>query len=192
LKQLITDSKAERKILGWSLLLCGFFVVADQITKIIVEREIAPGERIVIIPKFFDLIYVTNPGAAWGILAGKGWLLLGISIAVFIVFIVYLKRITEGWPERYFSVFLIISGIIGNSIDRIWRGEVVDFLDFYVLIQNKQYSWPAFNVADSCITVGVIIFIASSLLRPAKSDANEKETADNLEVNGADELKSSS
>ena len=113
---------------------------------------------------FFNLTYITNTGAAWGILAGHGWLLLLISCAVLIAVICFIRTLTDGWPERIYAIGLIVSGILGNSIDRIFRGEVVDFLQFLF----GRYQYPSFNVADSCICVGVFLFILSTILRPEK------------------------
>jgi signal peptidase II len=135
-------------------------LILDQITKVLTERFIT--SPIQVIPNLFSLVYVKNPGAAWGILAGKGSLLLIISIVVLILMTIYMRKLTEGWIERYFSISLIFGGIFGNSLDRIFRGSVVDFLDFYV----GTHHWPAFNVADSAICVGVFIFIISSWIRP--------------------------
>lgn len=143
------------------MFLAAFLVVLDQITKIVVVQYIPKHDAIQVIPGLFNLTYITNPGAAWGIMSGKGHLLLGISIAVLIMVIYFLRSLTEGCLERYFALFMIISGIIGNSIDRLWRQEVVDFLDFYI----STHHWPSFNVADSSITIGVTIYIASSLFR---------------------------
>ena len=148
--------------------LTGLILVVDQITKILVENRITYSIKV--IPGLFNLVFVKNSGAAWGILAGKGRLLLIISIIVFILIVVFIRRIAEGWPERYYSMALISGGIVGNSIDRIWRGSVVDFLDFYY----GSYHWPAFNVADSAICVGVFIFIISSWFRPQAGDGNSK------------------
>jgi signal peptidase II len=141
-------------------ILTGLILVIDQITKMIVENTIT--SPIKVIPGLFNLVFVKNTGAAWGILAGKGWLLLVISAVVFVLIVVFIRRITEGWIERYYAMALIAGGIAGNSIDRIWRGAVVDFLDFHY----GSHHWPAFNVADSAICVGVFIFIISSWIRP--------------------------
>ena len=139
-----------------------FFLILDQLTKYWVIREIPFASRQVVIPGFFNLTYVTNTGAAWGILSGRYWLLLTISAAVFIAALWFLRYLTEGWKERYFAVLLILSGILGNCIDRVCRGAVVDFLQFYI----GKYVWPSFNVADSCICIGVFIYILSTLIRP--------------------------
>lgn len=154
----------ERKIFFLALLAGIIFLILDQLTKYWVVKAIPFGARQPVIPGFFNLTYVTNTGAAWGILSGRYWLLLAISALVFLAAIRFLRALTEGWTERYFAVFLVLSGILGNSIDRIFRGAVVDFLQFYI----GQYAWPSFNVADSCICVGVFIYIFSSLFRPER------------------------
>jgi len=154
-------SGKEKKVIVAAMFLASFLVVLDQITKIIVIQYIPKHEVIPVIKGLFNLTYITNRGAAWGIMSGKGHLLLGISIAVLVMVIYFLRSLTEGCIERYFALFMIMSGIIGNSIDRLWRQEVVDFLDFYV----RDNHWPSFNVADSAITIGVMIYIISSLFR---------------------------
>ena len=154
----------ERKIF-WTALLTGIvFLALDQLTKFWVVKEIPFGARQTVIPGFFNLTYITNTGAAWGILSGRYWLLLAISALVFLAAVRFLRTLTEGWKERYFAVFLVLSGILGNSADRIFRGAVVDFLQFYI----GQYAWPSFNVADACICVGGFIYILSSLFRPER------------------------
>jgi signal peptidase II len=169
----------ERKVIQWAAITAVIFAILDQASKAIVVAKFNLGESIAIIPGFFNLTYITNKGAAWGILHGKIWLLMLISVVVFALIVWHIRTLTEGWNERYFAMALIISGIIGNSIDRIWRKEVVDFLDFYIKVNDKSYSWPAFNVADSAITVGVIIYIASTLFRksPKKSDVQVEDSS---------------
>ncbi len=137
-----------------------FILLLDQCTKILTERCIL--STIKVIPAFFNLVHVKNPGAAWGIMPGKGLLLLAISIIVLALLVIFIRKLAEGWIERYYAISLIGGGIMGNSVDRVLRGSVVDFLDFYA----GSYHWPAFNVADSAICVGVAVFIISSWLRP--------------------------
>jgi signal peptidase II len=137
-----------------------------------VVHNIDLHEKISVIPGFFYLTYVTNKGAAWGILQGHGWLLLAVALLVSVLMFAFLRWLTEGWIERYLCVFIIFSGIIGNSIDRVWRREVVDFLDFIVWPSFKHgafslTSWPAFNIADSAICVGVIVYFISVYFREA-------------------------
>ena len=167
----------ERKVILWAAITAIILAILDQSSKAVVVSEFTLGESVTVIPGFFNLTYITNKGAAWGILHGKIWLLMLISTVVFVLIVWQIRTLTEGWNERCFAMALIVSGIIGNSIDRIWRKEVVDFLDFYISINDKNYSWPAFNVADSAITVGVIIYIASTLFRksPDKSDVQAED-----------------
>lgn len=138
------------------------FYLLDQLTKEMVVQSIPIGKMIPVIPGFFSLTHITNPGAAWGILAGRAWLLLAISIAAFAAIVFFLRHLSENYPERIFALLAVCSGIAGNCTDRIFRGEVVDFLLFYV----GRYHWPAFNVADICISCGVFVFVLSSLFRP--------------------------
>lgn len=138
------------------------FYLLDQLTKEIIVQSIPIGKMIPVIPGFFSLTHITNPGAAWGILAGRAWLLLAISIAAFAAIVFFLRHLSENYPERIFALLAVCSGIAGNCTDRIARGEVVDFLLFYI----GRYHWPAFNVADICISCGVFVFVLSSIFRP--------------------------
>lgn len=162
------SEKDLRRLVMRCAVLTGFIIIFDQISKMVVENKIASSIKV--IPGVFNLVFVKNTGAAWGILAGKGWLLLIISVIVFTLIVIFIRRITEGWSERYYSMALIAGGIAGNSIDRVWRGAVVDFLDFYY----GSYHWPAFNVADSAICIGVFVFIISSWIRPQPEAGNSK------------------
>ena len=141
------------------------FYLIDQLTKEAIVRMVPYHSVQVVIPDFFNITYITNPGAAWGMLAGKGWLLLLISIAALAGIILFLKRLSENYAERIYALLLIAS-------DRIFRGEVVDFLQFHV----GRFYWPSFNVADSCITCGVAVFLISTVFRPEKKRAAEQES----------------
>ncbi len=171
-------SRSERRILFFAIAVCAVLVVVDQVTKHLVVHNIAYGKIIPIIPGFFNLTYITNRGAAWGILEGQRWLLLGFGFSVMVAALFALRWFTEGWNERYVALFMVVSGIIGNSIDRIWRHEVVDFLDFRIF----TYRWPSFNVADSAICVGIAIYILSLLLRPEKNKKTESEDPEAAET----------
>ena len=158
-------SSSERKIIVFSVIIAGLLLLLDQITKVLIVQYFRLGESQLVINNFFSLTYVTNKGAAWGILSGYGWLLLLIAVFVMIATIYFMRWLTEGFNERYLALLMIVSGIVGNSIDRIWRGEVVDFLDLHI----ANYHWPpVFNVADSAICVGVCIFFLSNILRVSK------------------------
>lgn len=149
-----------------SLAVSIFFFILDQVTKELVVRLMTLGDRIVVINGFFNLTSVRNNGAAWNILAGKQWFLLLISFAAAVGIIFFFKKLTCDYKERVFAILLLCSGILGNCIDRLFRNEVVDFLEFHL----GRFYWPSFNVADSCICVGVFIFVISSLVRPEPED----------------------
>lgn len=145
---------------GRLALVAGLVVLLDQITKALILAQVPLYDIIPVIPGFFNITHIQNPGGAFGFFAGGAiWLrklvfLLLSSVAV--VFVLYLYHQT---PLRYrwlsFGLALIFGGAIGNLIDRIrFDVKVVDFLDFYI----GRYHWPSFNVADSAITVGVTIF----------------------------------
>jgi len=144
-------------------------VVLDQATKAMVMDRFAMFEMLPVIPGLFNLTYLTNTGAAFGMLAGAKsiWrqvFFVGVAVAaVVILFYSYRQFRSQG---RIFAhaIGLIAGGAVGNLIDRLRFGAVVDFLDFYV----GTHHWPAFNVADSAITIGVGLFILGSLLYPPK------------------------
>ena len=163
----------ERHIIAWAAGFGAIVLIIDQLTKILAAHYLR-GNHISIIPDFFDLVYVTNKGAAWGIMQGQVWLLLVIGIVVATAALCFMRWLTEGRTERYWALFIILSGIVGNSIDRIWRGEVIDFLDFYY----KGNHWPAFNVADTAICVGLGIYFLSVLIHPShEKQKGRRQTA---------------
>ncbi len=152
-----------RGLLPW-LLLIAFVIVVDQGTKIAIAKLFAYGERKEIVHGFFDLTLVYNKGAAFSFLSNASgwqrWFFTGIGVlaAVFIVFM-----LTRHGSQRLFSwgLALIAGGALGNVIDRLIHGHVVDFLLFY----HRDWSFPAFNVADSAITVGAAFLVLDELLR---------------------------
>lgn len=167
-------SAEEYRFIAGCGVLCALLIALDQWTKIIIERTFALYQSKVVINDFFSLVYVTNKGAAWGMLAGKWYILLAVAAITLLCCIFFFRKITENYPERIAAMALLVAGICGNSIDRIWRGEVVDFLDFYIRTGDKILHWPAFNVADIAICCGVGIYILSSLLRPDSKAAEKK------------------
>ena len=171
-------SPRERRIIIAAALTALCLVILDQVTKTLVLHYIEPpnpvAHRITVIPGFFDLTHLTNKGAAWGMFQAFPWIPFAISIAAFVLMILFLRKLAAGWPERYFAVLMVASGIVGNCTDRLWHGAVIDFLRFHW--QNKV-EWPSFNVADSAICVGVFIFIISMLIRPEKKKNDCKDAA---------------
>jgi signal peptidase II len=151
-----------KKIAPW-LAIAGAILVVDQITKTLFNRSLEYGERIHVLP-FFDFTLLYNPGAAFSFLADAAgwqrWFFTALGTIAAVVVIVMLKR---HHSQRLFAtaLTLILGGAVGNVIDRIVYGHVVDFLLFY---WNNWY-FPAFNVADMAITCGAILLILDELLR---------------------------
>jgi signal peptidase II len=144
----------------WKLVLSWLvpIIVLDQLTKIIVDRTMPLHHSIPIVDGFFSLTYVRNTGAAFGIFAGSHEVfrlpfLIGVSILAIGFILVMLKRLRNDATGLVTALTFILGGAIGNLIDRVLHGEVIDFLDVYY----SNYHWPAFNLADSFITVGVTI-----------------------------------
>ncbi|OGW06364.1 MAG: signal peptidase II [Nitrospinae bacterium RIFCSPLOWO2_01_FULL_39_10] len=137
-------------------------VLIDQITKFYIASNFELYQSIEIIRGFFNITYIRNSGVAFGMFSNlKGSFIQIIFIAIYIIAIIsilILYRETHGYS--HIALSLIFSGAIGNLIDRIFRGEVVDFMDFHW----QNYHWPAFNVADSCITVGVGLLMISIII----------------------------
>jgi signal peptidase II len=135
-------------------------VAADQITKGLVLKLMPMFKSIVIIPGFFNLTHVHNPGGAFGFLAQNGspwrhWMFLAAAGVALAMILYFYQQTPRSHSYLGLGLALIFGGAIGNLIDRLRFGEVVDFLDFYV----SHMHWPTFNVADSAVTVGVGIFI---------------------------------
>jgi len=169
--RLVPGSGGERKVVVAALLSAAALLFLDIVTKIWVEKHLKGSPPAAVIPDFFQLVYVTNKGAAWGIFNGHATALLAVAVVVTLLAIVFFRKLTEGVVERYFAVSVVLAGVVGNAIDRLWRGEVVDFLDFNFF----GHHFPAFNVADCAITCGVALYIISSLFRRNPSAANRRE-----------------
>ncbi len=139
----------------------GVVIVVDQITKLHIMKTMRLHESIPVIPNLFSLTYIRNPGAAFGLLASSSntfrLIFFGLTslFALGLLGTILLRMPEHDWVGRV-SIAGILGGAIGNLIDRLRYGEVIDFLDVYI----EDYHWPAFNVADSAITVGVILLIA--------------------------------
>jgi len=133
----------------------------DQLTKQLVLRLINPYEARIIVPDFFTLVNVTNTGAAFGSFRGNNTFFIIISIVALVVVATLLARRRQPDPWRDLSLALLLAGILGNLTDRLLYGHVIDFLLFNLHIRYAD-PWPAFNVADSCISIAVVLFIIHS------------------------------
>ena len=151
----------------WSLLSLGI-VVADQVTKVMVIDNLAYLQRIPILP-ILDLVHLHNTGAAFSFLANasgwQNWLFTGVAIVVSAVIFWWLVKLPEG-GRRVLSLglALVLGGAIGNLIDRILYGYVVDFILFYY----HEWSYPAFNIADTAITCGVALILFDTVVLERK------------------------
>jgi signal peptidase II len=156
---------SQNGILPW-LCLAAIIILIDQLSKISISRMFAYGESMAV-TSFFNLVLIYNKGAAFSFLSSQdGWqrhLLTAIGIAA-AVFIIYLLRRHAGQRLFCWALALILGGALGNVIDRVIHGHVIDFLDVYV----GRWHWPAFNIADSAICIGAALFILDELRRVKK------------------------
>ena len=136
-----------------------FLVILDQITKALVINFFDLYESVPLFP-IVNLTFVVNYGFAFGLLndPSLNQILVSVVILLIILYFLYLLIKTQDNIFR-FTLILILSGALGNFIDRIFRGFVIDFIDIYI----SKYHWPAFNIADGCITVGFMILMVNIL-----------------------------
>jgi signal peptidase II len=144
----------------------GGVLVLDQITKALVLKHLPLGGRLPVIPGFFDITHVQNPGGAFGFLAAmsaevRSLLFVAVSLLAAGLIVYFYWHTPPRQRVLAFGLALVFGGAVGNLLDRVRFGIVVDFLDVYI----DNLHWPAFNVADSAITVGVFIFAFYLLFR---------------------------
>jgi signal peptidase II len=160
----------------WVLLVvCFWILLVDQWTKHVVQQKLVLYQRIEVIQGFFNLVHVRNTGGAFGILSGgKGslgsFLFVVVSIIAIVSILVLFIRLKEDERILPLSFSLVLSGAIGNLIDRLRYGEVVDFLDFCLF----SYHWPAFNIADSAICIGIGLMALELFVRDHKKSTKSQ------------------
>lgn len=153
-----------KKVFFISIIVFSVFAL-DHITKMTCEKKLTPGDKITIIDGYLDIVHVRNRGAAFGIfntMRGKAprIFLTGASIIALGILIFYLREFDFERKKRYiFAISLIVGGAVGNLVERVLKGYVVDFIHMHI----KEYSWPAYNVADIAITLGVCLLVLFSL-----------------------------
>jgi signal peptidase II len=143
-------------------------ILLDQATKAVVESRFELFDAKPILP-FLEFTLLYNTGAAFSFLAGASgwqrWFFIGLGVTVSMVILYWLKRLEPGTQRLMAAGFaLILGGALGNVIDRIWHGHVIDFIHFHW----RQWQFPAFNVADSAITIGAVFLILDALLDRGK------------------------
>lgn len=139
-----------------------FVFIADQLSKLAVVRFMSEGETIPLWEGVFHLTSHRNRGAAFGILQDQRWFFIAVTIVVIIGIIYYLQTVKNLTSRMAIALSLILGGALGNFVDRLMTGEVVDFLDFRLI------NYPIFNIADSAIVIGVGIFILDMILESGK------------------------
>jgi len=158
----------KRTFLLWPALA---ILALDQTTKYLIATRFPLYETKTLVSGFFNLVHIRNKGMAFGIMnrPGADWgslLLLGATLGAVALLLFWFYRLKSEERAIAFPLSLILGGATGNLVDRIRLGEVIDFLDFYI----GPYHWPAFNVADSAITVGTLWLAGSLLFHPAFKD----------------------
>lgn len=152
------NKKVKGMLIGLGLIIIG--IIIDQLTKGLVITYLKNKHSIKIIDNFFSLTYVENTGGAWGMFSGKLWGFIVVTLIALSI-LVYLMKFFDLKEHTLFSISLIlmVTGTLGNFIDRILKGYVVDFLDFYIF----GYNFPVFNFADICLTIGTALLVIDIL-----------------------------
>lgn len=154
-----------------ALWLAAALVVADQLTKAWIVATYPLGTELEIVPGLFRLVHARNRGVAFGILGASGpsvQLALLVVVAGIVAFVAWQLGRAGGDGLAAVGLAFVLGGAIGNIIDRLVRGEVVDFLDFYLVTGGHERHWPAFNLADSAITVGACCVIIAEIMSQLK------------------------
>ncbi len=128
-------------------------MILDQLTKIAVQQWMTLHQSYPLLGEVVQFTYIRNPGAAFGITFGGRWLYLILSIIACAVMIYYLARLPASERRGRYAMLIVLGGALGNLIDRALYGAVTDFID----IGAGAYRWPVFNVADSAVTIGIIL-----------------------------------
>lgn len=147
-----------------------FVIIIDQKTKLLIKNYIDLNSSVILIKNFFNLTYVRNIGAAWSILSGSRFLLILIALIVLLCIYFFLIKGEKLKKLEIIYYGMLIGGIIGNLIDRIIFGYVIDYLDFYIF----GYNFPVFNLADFFIVISVILMIIDSVFSIKRGDMDAK------------------
>lgn len=165
------------------LALSALVIVADQFSKLLVLYYLQPFAKVTVLPPVLDLTLLFNRGAAFSMFAGANgwqqWLFVVLAVVFSGLILVWLRRLPpRGRAWLAAGLALILAGALGNAIDRVWHGHVVDFI---LVHWRDDWYFPAFNVADSAITVGAVIALADAFFRrrpPVAEEADEERAQD--------------
>ena len=153
--------------------LAAFAILLDQWTKWLIVKNMEYGERISVWDPWLGILSHRNRGAAWGMLEGQMWLFTIVTVGVIIAIIYFYHKEAKGKPIFQVGLMLLLGGAIGNFIDRLFRGEVVDFVD--VLIPVINYHFPIFNVADAALTIAVVVLMIGLIIEDKKEKKQVKQ-----------------
>ena len=158
----------------FGLAVAAVVLIADVISKWVILDHVMQPPRTIEVTGFFNLVMVWNPGVSFGLFGGSGevgrWVLSVLALAISAFLLNWLRQLDRRLPAL--AIGMVIGGAIGNVIDRVRFGAVADFLDFHAL----GYHWPAFNIADSAITVGVALLVIDQLFgRQSAADGDDKD-----------------
>ncbi|AVQ32800.1 lipoprotein signal peptidase [Staphylococcus muscae] len=141
--------------IGLSLIIFFIVVIADQLTKWVIATQMTIGESFNVIPHFLNITSHRNDGAAWGILSGQMGFFYLITIVIIVALVIFYIKEAKNHMTMQVAITLLLAGAIGNFIDRVLNGEVVDFVDTVIF----GYDFPIFNIADASLTIGVAILV---------------------------------
>ena len=155
----------------WFYILAIMVFAGDQISKIWIRNNLPfnsyhPPDAIPVLPGFFNIVHVGNTGAAWGLFSGKSFWLALLAVVTLLAIFTFRRHLTLERSLVQVSFGLLCGGIVGNLVDRILHGHVIDFLDFHF----GSFVWPAFNLADTAICIGVGLYILHSFREPESPD----------------------
>ncbi|QOR68492.1 signal peptidase II [Cytobacillus suaedae] len=145
-------------------------IVFDQLTKWAIVTYMSLGESITVVENFLYITSHRNRGAAWGILQGQMWFFYIVTVIVVIILVTYIQKLPKDQRIMGYALGLMLGGAIGNFIDRIFRKEVVDFINTYIF----TYDFPIFNIADSALVVGVGIVLVLTLFEGKFKEGESK------------------
>jgi signal peptidase II len=152
-------------------------LVADHIAKWIVRAKLYPREALEIVPGYLRLSYLHNSGVAFGLFdevesVWKPYILAGMAIVAVTAIVIYGLHVSQSRKLLQLALATTLGGILGNFVDRILRGYVIDFIEFHI---KEVFHWPTFNIADSAITIGIVLLLIDTIRNPAFEE--EKQSA---------------
>ena len=159
------------------LVLIALVVIAlDQLTKRAVQQNLALGEALLVFPPwdFVRIVHWVNTGAAFGIFQGGNAVLIGLTVAITLAILIYYQTLPEDHLFQRICLALMVGGSIGNLIDRLTLGYVVDFV--------AVGRFPVFNLADSCVTVSVVLLLISTIIEERKAQSTEKPSEEDAQA----------